>query len=66
MIAPDFSRELLARYGSPLYAYDLDEAERQSSALFGLLPDGSQILYSAKANPIPELCAAVGKAGCRL
>ena len=66
MIAPDFGRELLARYGSPLYAYDLDEAERQSSALFGLLPDGSQILYSAKANPIPELCAAVGKAGCRL
>jgi diaminopimelate decarboxylase len=66
MIAPDFGRELLERYGSPLYVYDLDEAERQAKALFGLLPESSQIMYSVKANPIPELCAALRAAGCRV
>jgi diaminopimelate decarboxylase len=66
MIAPSFGRELLERYGSPLYIYDLDEAERQARALFGLLPEGSQILYSVKANPIPELCDALRTAGCRV
>lgn len=66
MIASDFGRELLERYGSPLYVYDLDEAERQAKALFGLLPKSSQIMYSVKANPIPELCAALRTAGCRV
>jgi len=66
MVAPSFGQELLGRYGSPLYVYDLDEAERQAKALFGLLPQSSQILYSVKANPIPELCAALKTAGCRV
>lgn len=66
MIEPSFGRELLERYGSPLYVYDLDEAERQAKALFSLLPDSAQILYSVKANPIPELCAALRTAGCRV
>src|SRR2546423_11522673 len=66
MIAHSFSRELLERYGSPLYVYDLDEAERQAKALFELLPKSAQVLYSVKANPIPELCAALKTAGCRV
>jgi len=66
MIAHSFGRELLERYGSPLYVYDLDEAERQAKALFELLPEGAQVLYSVKANPIPELCAALKTAGCRI
>jgi diaminopimelate decarboxylase len=66
MIAPSFGQELLERYGSPLYVYDLDEAERQAKALFELLPKGAQVLYSVKANPIPELCAALRTAGCRV
>jgi diaminopimelate decarboxylase len=66
MIAPDFGRELLERYGSPLYVYDLDEAESQAKALFELLPKSSQVLYSVKANPIPEVCAALRNAGCRV
>jgi diaminopimelate decarboxylase len=66
MIAHSFGRELLERYGSPLYVYDLDEAERQAKALFELLPKGAQVLYSVKANPLPELCAALGTAGCRV
>ncbi len=66
MIAHSFGRELLERYGSPIYVYDLDEAERQARALFELLPESAQVLYSVKANPIPELCAALKTAGCRV
>ena len=66
MIAHSFGRELLERYGSPLYVYDLDEAECQAKALLELLPKSAQVLYSVKANPIPELCAALKTAGCRV
>jgi diaminopimelate decarboxylase len=66
MITHTFRRELIERYGSPLYVYDLDEAERQTKALFELLPNSAQVLYSVKANPIPELCAALRTAGCRV
>jgi diaminopimelate decarboxylase len=66
MVASDFGRELLERYGSPVYVYDLDEAERQAKALLELLPKSAQVLYSVKANPIPELCAALKRAGCRV
>ena len=66
MAAHDFHRELLERYGSPLYVYDLEEAERQAKALLELLPNSAQVLYSVKANPIPEVCAALKAAGCRV
>jgi diaminopimelate decarboxylase len=66
MIAHSFGRELLERYGSPLYVYDLDEAEHQAKSLFDLLPKSSKVLYSVKANPIPEVCAALKSAGCRV
>ncbi len=66
MISHSFGGELLERYGSPLYVYDLDEAERQAKALFALLPTSAQVLYSVKANPIPEVCAALKEAGCRV
>ena len=62
----NFRRELLEHYGSPLYLYDLAEAERQAAALFELLPESAQVLYSVKANPIPEVCAALRRAGCRV
>ncbi|MGI8890086.1 MAG: hypothetical protein ACR2G0_04800 [Chthoniobacterales bacterium] len=66
MIASSFGQELLKQYGSPLYVYDLDEAERQAKALFALLPPSAQVLYSAKANPLPEVCSALRTAGCRV
>ncbi len=66
MINNSFGRELLEQYGSPLYVYDLEEAESQAKALFQLLPKSSQVLYSVKANPIPEVCAALRTAGCRV
>jgi diaminopimelate decarboxylase len=66
MITHSFGRELLERYGSPLYVYDLEEAERRARTLIGLLPKSAQLFYSVKANPVPELSAALKTAGCRV
>jgi diaminopimelate decarboxylase len=66
MIAHSFSRELLKRFGSPLYVYDLNEAELRARTLLGLLPESAQLIYSVKANPIPEVAAALKAAGCRV
>src|SRR4030095_3662791 len=38
----------------------------QAKALLELLPESAQVLYSVKANPIPEVCAALKAAGCRV
>ena len=66
MINHSFGRELLEHYGSPLYVYDLDEAERRAEALFELLPKRSKLLYALKANPVADLSAALRTAGCRV
>ena len=66
MINPSFGCELLERYGSPLYVYDLEEAERRAKALFELLPKRAKLLYALKANPIADLCATLQTAGCRV
>ena len=66
MVSRSFYGELLERYGSPLYVYDLDEAERRAKALVELLPKRAQLLYALKANPIADLCATLRKAGCRV
>jgi len=66
MINDSFGRELLERYGSPLYAYDLEEAERRAKALCELLPKSAKLLYALKANPVPDVCATLQAAGCRV
>src|SRR6185436_16429110 len=66
MIAHSFGRELLKRFGSPLYVYDLNEAELRARTLLGLLPESAQLIYSVKANPIPEVAAALKVAGCHV
>ena len=66
MISHSFGRELLERYGSPLYVYDLEEAERRAKALFELLPKSAKLLYALKANPIADVCATLQAAGCRV
>lgn len=66
MISHSFGRELLGRYGSPLYVYDLDEAERRAKALVELLPKHAKLLYALKANPVADLSAALQAAGCRV
>ncbi|MEU4923459.1 type III PLP-dependent enzyme [Streptomyces parvus] len=55
---------LVETYGSPLYVYDLDEAEAAAHALRGALPQPSTLYYSLKANPHPLLARALRRAGC--
>ena len=64
MIEPDFAQSLLRTYGSPLYAYDLDEVARRAQTLRAVLPAGATVLYSLKANPLPALVRAVKEQGC--
>src|SRR5262249_46881426 len=64
MIAPDLARSLLRTYGSPLYAYDLDEADRRARSLLAVLPPGASLYYSLKANPLPALVRALKEQGC--
>ncbi|MGW7466957.1 type III PLP-dependent enzyme [Streptomyces xantholiticus] len=45
--------ELAARYGTPLYVYDLSAVRRAAAALREDLPAGSRMFYSVKANPHP-------------
>ncbi|WP_129311717.1 type III PLP-dependent enzyme [Streptomyces sp. L2] len=60
-------RELVARYGSPLYVYDLDRVARARAGLRASLPEGFTLYYSLKANPHPGLVRALreGPGGCR-
>ncbi|MFI5689911.1 type III PLP-dependent enzyme [Streptomyces sp. NPDC051636] len=63
----ELDRELVARYGSPLYVYDLDRVARARADLRAALPDGVTLYYSLKANPHPGLVRALrqGPGGCR-
>src|SRR5262249_34970805 len=64
MIAPDLARSLLRTYGSPLYAYDLDEVDRRARSLLAVLPPGAGLYYSLKANPLPALVQTLKEQGC--
>ena len=52
-------RELADRYGTPLFAYDLDRVTAARQALLGALPRGFEVLYAIKANPHPDVARAV-------
>jgi diaminopimelate decarboxylase/alkylation response protein AidB-like acyl-CoA dehydrogenase len=56
---------LLARYGSPLFRYDLAEVRRAVSALRWALPAYAMLFYSVKANPHPDVVAEARRGGCR-
>lgn len=53
----------MARYGSPLYVYDLTELRGLAQGLRSALPVGSTLLYSVKANPHPALIRELNSAG---
>ncbi|MEU4227080.1 type III PLP-dependent enzyme [Nonomuraea sp. NPDC026600] len=57
--------ELVARYGSPLYVYDLDRVTAAQADLRRALPDGFSLFYSFKANPHPEIARALRDGGAR-
>lgn len=68
MPPPDraFVHELLERYGSPLYLYDLDELRARARALRALLPEGAALYYSLKTNPLAGVAAELREGGCRV
>lgn len=62
---PAFARELVQRYGSPLYAYDLEELDQRVAELRRALPERAALLYSLKANPLPAIARALAARGVR-
>jgi diaminopimelate decarboxylase len=56
--------ELVARYGSPLYVYDLDRAVAARDDLRASLPEGTVLYYSFKSNPHPAIAGAL-RPGCK-
>lgn len=63
------NHELAARFGTPLYVYDLDRVTAAYRDLRKSLPPGVIIYYSLKANPHPGIARALLEAerwpGCR-
>ncbi len=57
-------REVVRRYGTPTYAYDLGRIRAQVAKLRAHLPPAVEILYSLKANASLGLCSFL--AGCGL
>src|SRR3990172_9894375 len=45
------AEDLAARFGTPLYVYDLDVVSRQVAALRAVLPPSFELAYAVKANP---------------
>jgi diaminopimelate decarboxylase len=56
-------REVVRRYGTPTYAYDLARIRGQIDKLRGALPPSVEILYSLKANPSLGLCGFIAGQG---
>ncbi|MFD6951503.1 diaminopimelate decarboxylase [Nocardiopsis sp. TSRI0078] len=59
---PDHAR-LAEEFGTPLFVYDAQTAERSYAALRRALPEGVDIMYSLKANPNVSVCALLGSLG---
>ena len=59
-VAPE---ELVRRFGTPLYAYDLDAIERQVEVLRAALPAAIELAYAVKANPSLAVVAAMARLG---
>lgn len=54
---------LAARYGTPLYLYELDDVDAAADDLRRALPAPSTLYYSLKANPHPVLARALRGSG---
>jgi diaminopimelate decarboxylase len=58
----DRNHRLAARFGTPLYVYELDRVVAAFRDLRNSLPPGVIIYYSLKANPHPDIARAVREA----
>ncbi|WP_306796512.1 type III PLP-dependent enzyme [Nocardia sp. XZ_19_369] len=56
--------DLIREYGSPLYVYDLGRIRSACAALRTILPEGSRLYYSLKANPHPDIVGCLLEQGC--
>ncbi len=56
-------RDLVDRFGSPLYVYDLRVIDHQVAALRDALPDRAELAYAVKANPALAIVAHLGRLG---
>jgi diaminopimelate decarboxylase len=56
-------REVVRRYGTPTYAYDLGSIRAQIARLEAALPPAVEVLYSLKANASLGLCGFIAAAG---
>jgi diaminopimelate decarboxylase len=59
-LAPD---ELVERFGTPLYVYDLDVIDGQVAALRAILPPVAELAYAVKANPALAIVTHLGGLG---
>lgn len=55
--------DLARRFGTPLYAYDLDVVEEQVAALRRALPPIADLAYAVKANPALAVISFLGELG---
>ena len=55
--------ELAARFGTPIYVYDLEVATRQVEALKAVLPPAFEVAYAVKANPALAVVHHMGSLG---
>jgi diaminopimelate decarboxylase len=53
------------RFGTPVYVYERPEVTAAHEALRAALPAGTGLYYSLKANPHPDVAAALAERGCR-
>src|SRR5881296_859238 len=56
-------REIVRRYGTPTYAYDIGRVRAQAARLRDVLPPSVEILYSLKANASLGLCGVLASEG---
>jgi diaminopimelate decarboxylase len=59
-------KELAARYGTPLYVYDLGQVEQRYRELTGALPEGATVFFSVKANPLPPISKVLCELGASI
>lgn len=64
-LSPAAAEELAARYGSPLYVYELARVRAAYADLTDALPSPCRLYYSLKANPHPDLVAELRRCGAR-
>ena len=59
-------REIVRRYGTPTYAYDIGRMRAQVAKLRANFPPALEILYSLKANASLGLCGVLAECGLEI